>query len=339
MGSRLTRRQLIRGAITLAALGPLAAACAPAPQPPSPPAPAFPVTVTDDDGQTVTIEREPQRLITLAPSNTEIVYALGIGDRLVAVSDYSDYPPEAAAKPKVGYIRVDIERVIAYNPDLILATGAHRQQVTPQLRQRGLKVITLDPKNIDHVFDNILLVGRATGQTATAEKLVADLKARVRQIETKVRQAKTRPRVFFELDKSLFTVGPGSFIHDMIVRAGGENIAGDADRPYPQLSLEVLLQRDPEVIIITDIGPYGGETPESVRARPGWQTISAVKNNRIVPINPDLVNRPGPRIVDGFEAIARALHPELFSFRLPTPIDRPAGTYARLTQQLSEVFN
>jgi len=295
----------------------LLAACAPpagapVPQPTAVPAPAFPVTVTDDDGQTITIDKEPQRLITLAPSNTEIVYALGIGDRLVAVSDYSDYPPEAASKPKVGYIRVDIERVIGYNPDLILATGAHRQQVTPQLRQRGLKVITLDPKNIEGVFDNILLVGRATGQTTAAEKLVADLKARVAQIESKVRQTGTRPRVFFELDKSLFTVGPGSFIHDLIVRAGGENIAGDADRPYPQLSLEVLLQRDPEVIIITDIGQYGGETPESVRARPGWQAVSAVRNNRVVPINPDLVNRPGPRVVDGFEAIARALHPEAF---------------------------
>jgi iron complex transport system substrate-binding protein len=295
----------------------LLAACAPpagapVPQPTAVPAPAFPVTVTDDDGQTITIDKEPQRLITLAPSNTEIVYALGIGDRLVAVSDYSDYPPEAASKPKVGYIRVDIERVIGYNPDLILATGAHRQQVTPQLRQRGLKVITLDPKNIEGVFDNILLVGRATGQTTAAEKLVADLKARVAQIESKVRQTGTRPRVFFELDKSLFTVGPGSFIHDLIVRAGGENIAGDADRPYPQLSLEVLLQRDPEVIIITDIGQYGGETPESVRARPGWQSVSAVRNNRVVPINPDLVNRPGPRVVDGFEAIARALHPEAF---------------------------
>lgn len=295
----------------------LLAACAPpagapVPQPTAVPAPAFPVTVTDDDGQTITIDKEPQRLITLAPSNTEIVYALGIGDRLVAVSDYSDYPPEAASKPKVGYIRVDIERVIGYNPDLILATGAHRQQVTPQLRQRGLKVITLDPKNIEGVFDNILLVGRATGQTTAAEKLVADLKARVAQIESKVRQTGTRPRVFFELDKSLFTVGPGSFIHDLIVRAGGENIAGDADRPYPQLSLEVLLQRDPEVIIITDIGQYGGETPESVRARPGWQSVSAVRNNRVVPINPNLVNRPGPRVVDGFEAIARALHPEAF---------------------------
>ncbi len=295
----------------------LFAACAPpagapAPQPTAAPAPAFPVTVTDDDGQTITIDQEPQRLISLAPSNTEIVYALGIGDRLVAVSDYSDYPPEAATKPKVGYIRVDIERVIDYNPDLILATGAQRQQVTPQLRQRGLKVITLDPKNIEHVFDNIVLVGRATGQTAAAEKLVAELKARVQQTESRVRQARTRPRVFFELDKKLFTVGPGSFIHDLIVRAGGENIAGDADRPYPQLSLEVLLQRDPEVIIITDIGQYGGETPESVRARPGWDSISAVKNNRIVPINPDLVNRPGPRIVDGFEAIARAIHPEAF---------------------------
>ena len=230
----------------------------------------------------------------------------------MAVSDYSDYPPEAATRPKVGYIRVDIERVIGYNPDLVLATGAQRQQVTPQLRQRGLKVITLDPKNLENVFDNILLVGRATGQTAAAEKLVADLKARVEQIESRVRQTGTRPRVFFELDKSLFTVGPGSFIHDLIVRAGGENIAGDADRPYPQLSLEVLLQRDPEVIIITDIGQYGGETPESVRARPGWQSVSAVRNNRVVPINPDLVNRPGPRIVDGFEAIARALHPEAF---------------------------
>ena len=276
------------------------------------PAASFPATVVDADGQSVTLSREPQRIVSLAPSNTEILFALGLGDRVVAVSDYSDYPPEAASKPKVGYTRVDIEKVLSLNPDLVLATRANRETATPQLRERGVTVVTVEPKNLDEVVESVRMVGRITGRVEAAERLADEMRARIERVTATVARAERRPRVYYELDSKLYTAGPGSFVHDLIQRAGGENIAASAASQYPQLSQEVILQSDPEVIILADVGQYGGESPESVAARPGWQTVSAVKSGRIVPINPDLTTRAGPRLVDGLEQIARALHPELF---------------------------
>jgi iron complex transport system substrate-binding protein len=250
----------------------------------------------------------PQRIASIAPSNTEIAFALGLGPRVVAVDQYSNYPPEATQKAQVGsYIEPDLEALVAADPDLVLATGAHVKTLLPAPEARKLPVLVLEPKDLEGVFGSLLLVGRATGQTRQADELVGQLRQRVATLTSALAGA-PKSRVFFELGPELYTAGPGAFVSDLIDRAGGENIAADADTPWPQLSQEVVIQRDPAVIILVD--EVAGVTPESVRARPGWDQVSAVKEGRIVTLDPDLTNRPGPRAVDGLEAIARALHPD-----------------------------
>ncbi|MDP9357160.1 MAG: ABC transporter substrate-binding protein [Chloroflexota bacterium] len=271
---------------------------------------AFPVTITDDVGRQVVLQEAPQRIVSIAPSNTEILFALGLGEKVVAVDQYSDYPPEAEQKPQLGsYVKPDLEQIVAAAPDLVLATGVHEETVVPQLEALRLTVAVIDPEDLDDVFDGIGLVGRITGQDARATGLVCELLDRVDAVAERINGA-PRPRVFFELSPELHTAGPDSFIDDLISRAGGENIAAGATEEWPQLSAEVLLEQDPEVILLAD--EAAGVSPDQVRTRPGWQQVTAVEQDRIVAIDPDLTNRPGPRVVDGLEAIARALHPERF---------------------------
>lgn len=270
---------------------------------------AFPINFSDDAGRPVSIARRPERIISLAPSSTEILFALGLGDRVVAVDQYSDYPAAARQKARVrGYSRPDLEQIVALSPDLVLVNPIHVRTVVPELERLKLTVVVLNPNNLDGVFDRILLVGKITGEEAQARRLVGELQERAKAITLRVVDA-PRLRVFFELSPALHTAGPGSFIHDLIERAGGLNIAGDATTQWPQLSPETLFLKDPEVIILAYVG---SETPEGVRARPGWHQITAVKTGRIVVIDPDLTSRAGPRVVEGLEAIARALHPDRF---------------------------
>lgn len=296
-------------------------ACAPTPTPvpptatPVPPTPtpaAFPLTLTDDAGRTVTLKAAPQRVISLAPSNTETVYALGKGALLVGVTEYCDYPADAKSKPKIGgFTKIDLEKVVGLTPDLVLATNIHTKSIVPELEKRGLTVFVIEPQNVDEVLSKLVTFGKLLGATNEATQLTAQLKSRMDAVTSKVTTAKTKPRVFYEIDKTLFTAGPGSFIDDLLVKAGGVNIAADAKGAYPQLTVEAVIAKDPEVILLGDM--LFGESPESVKARPGWATITAVKNNRIIPIpDENLITRPGPRIIDGLEIVARALHPDLF---------------------------
>lgn len=269
-------------------------------------------TVTDDVGRNVIIKGVPQRIVSLAPSNTEVLYALGLGARVVGVTEFCNYPPEAKEKPKIGgFSKIDLERVVGLNPDLVLATNIHAKSVVPELEKRGITVVVVEPKNVNDVLAKITFIGKLTGASESAAKLTAQMQARIDAVTSKVATVKTKPRVFYEIDKSLYTPGPGSFIDDMIVKAGGINIAADAKGSYVRLTPEAIIAKDPEVILLGDM--LFGESPDSVRARPGWANISAVKNGRIVPIpNEDVISRPGPRIVEGLELIARALYPELF---------------------------
>lgn len=282
------------------------------PVPPTPTPAAFPFTLTDDAGRTVTLKAAPQRIVSLAPSNTEVLYALGLGARVVGVTEFCNYPPEAKEKPKVGgFSKIDLERVVGLNPDLVLATNIHAKSIVPELEKRGITVVVVEPKNINDVLAKITFIGKLTGASDSAAKLTAQMQARIDAVTSKVATVKTKLRVFYEIDKSLYTPGPGSFIDDMITKAGGINIAADAKGSYVQLTPEAIIAKDPEVILLGDM--LFGESPESVKARPGWANISAVKNGRIVPIpNEDVISRPGPRIVEGLELIARALYPDLF---------------------------
>ena len=287
---------------------PIAVTCAATPLAAEPT--AFPLTITDDAGRQVTIERSPTRIVSIAPSNTEMLFALGLDERIAGVDSYSTYPAEARQKPQVGtYLEPDLERVVAAEPDLILATEAHLGTVLPELDALGLPTVVIEPMNLDEVFSGMLLLGTITGVSPRAQQVVCELQARVDAVTEAVAGA-PHPRVFFELSPDLYTAGPGSYVDDLISRAGGENVAASAAELWPQLSAEAVVTADPEVILLADHA--AGVTAAQVAARPGWQEVSAVQQGRIVSLDADLVARPGPRVVDGLEAIAAALHPDLF---------------------------
>jgi iron complex transport system substrate-binding protein len=276
----------------------------------------FPLTLTDDAGRDVTMEAEPQRIVSLAPSNTEIACALDACARLVGVTDFDDYPPEATDVEKVVvFAQVDVEKVVAAEPDLVLAAG---NEFTPtavidQLSELGLTVVVLYPQSLDEVYQNVELVGEVLDQQVAASELVEDMRARVEAVEDAVAGAE-QPRTFYEVsifEGTIYTAGEGSFIASLIDAAGGDPITGDP--LSTAITLEDLVAADPELILLGDAAYDATITPESVSARPGWGQMTAVQEGRIQPMLEDvLVTRPGPRIVDGLEALARAIHPDRF---------------------------
>ena len=292
----------------------LIAGCGPATPTPTPQPSA--VIVTDNEGRAVEIAEAPERIVSLAPSNTEIIFALGLGDKVVGVTDFCDYPEEAKAIEKVGGIDPNAEKILSLSPDLILAIGGSPAQVekATALESLGLTVLILNPGGPESILANVELVGQATGAEKAASDLTASLRARLEIVEEKVASTTARPRVFYELDATdpskPYTPGPGSFIDGLIGMAGGTNVAAGARMQWAQLSAEEIIVQDPEVIVLGDAN-YG-VTVESVLARPGWGVITAVKNGAVYPIDDVLVSRPGPRFVDGLEELARLIHPDLF---------------------------
>lgn len=288
----------------------------------TPAAVSYPLTLTDDAGRSITLPAAPQRIVSLAPSNTEIVCAVGACDRLTGVTDFDDYPASVTTVPKVVVnATVDIEKVVAARPDLVLAAG---NGVTPdavisQLRGLGLRVLTLSPSDLAGVKADIELVGRAVDRVASAAVVVGQMQARVAAVQAAV-TGLSRPRTFYEVSVYqgvIYTAGAGSFLASLIDRAGGDPVTGDA--ASTAITLEQLITDDPQLILLGDAS-YDAALSDpakalsAVRARSGWEVISAVRDGRVVPYLDDIVTtRPGPRIVDGLEALARAIHPEAFA--------------------------
>jgi iron complex transport system substrate-binding protein len=288
---------------------------------PSPtPAPSFPVTLTDDEGTEVTIAAEPQRIVSLTPATTEILFAIGAGDRVVGkVEDVAKFPPDAADIPIVArFDGVDVEQVVALEPDLVISAGAGLTQgdAVEQLRRAEVPVLVIYPTTIDSGLAGIRLIGQATGLGETAESLAIDMEQRIDELERLAATATQKPRVFYEIDVTggIFTPPADSIYGEMFRLAGAEPISGDASY---SISLEELVAADPEVILLGDAA-YGA-TPEAVADRPGWGGMTAVQDGRIYPIDDILVTRPGPRLVEGLEALIRAIHPELAD-QLPLPM-------------------
>lgn len=304
----------------------LLAACAPAiaptPAPASPAAVTVPtatsITVTDVAGRRVTLAAIPQRIVSLAPSTTEILFALDLGTQVVGVDDFSDFPAEAKSLPKIGGSggKYNFEQIVSLKPDLILAAEITAPEVIKKLEDLKLYVlvVTATKTTFENIFTSITLVGQATSRVDQARRVTDGMKQKLEAVKSKVATAKTKPRVYWELDATNpakpFTVGPGSFVDDIITLAGGVNVFGTVSKPYPQVGAEQVVAANPEVIILSDAA-YG-ITVESVLNRSGWQVIEAVKQKQVYPIDDNLVSRPGPRIVDGLEAAAKLIHPEVF---------------------------
>lgn len=289
------------------------AAIAPTPsQPPSAsPAAAFPVTITDFQNRAVTLPKRPERIVSIGPSITEFLFALGAGTRVVGADDFSDEPAAAKQLEKVGGIKVNLEKVVSLKPDLVLSVKFSDGTIE-RLAGAGLLVLVVDPQTIGDVARTAILLGRAVASDGQA--MARDIQKRVDDVRSKTSSTATKPRVYHEIDASdptkIFTVGPGSYIQDLIEIAGGQNIAARATSSYPQLSAEEILRSDPEIIVLA-AADYSAK-PEQVAARTGWAAISAVKNNRILTIAPDLINRPGPRVGEAAEAYARLVRPDLY---------------------------
>jgi iron complex transport system substrate-binding protein len=272
---------------------------------------AYPVTVTDFQNRSVTVPKRPERIVSIGPSITEFLYALGAGPRVVGADDFSDEPAAALQLEKVGGIKVNFEKVVSLRPDLVLSVKFSDGTIE-KLAGAGLLVLVVDPQSAGDVARTAILLGRAVG--SDGDHLARDIQKRVDDVRSKTASAATKPRVYHEIDASdptkIFTVGPGSYIHDLIEIAGGQNIAARAISAYPQLSAEEILRSDPEIIILA-AADYAAK-PDQVAARSGWSQVSAVKNKRIVTIAPNLINRPGPRVGEAAEAYAKLVHPELF---------------------------
>lgn len=277
----------------------------------------FPLTLTDDLGRTVVLEEIPQRIVSLAPSNTEILYALGLGDKLVGDTQYCDYPADALNKEKVGgYSDIDIEKVISLQPDLILAEDIHKQEIIPALERLGFTCFALVPHNLDEIMDSILTIGKLTGTTDKAQEIVSDMQQRIQYItdRTSGLSATEKPGVLYVIwHEPVMSVGSDTPINEMITQAGGISIVDPRLTGFPTLSLEEIIDADPDIIVVNVESYEGGDVAlKAVLAEPRFKPVAALVNGRVYGINASLTNRPVPRIIDGFEWLAAIIHPELF---------------------------
>jgi iron complex transport system substrate-binding protein len=296
----------------------LAATLAPAPT--ATPA-AFPVTLTDDEGTAVTIPSKPQKIVSLTPASTEILFAIGAGPRVVATTNFDDYPPEAVPLPDVAtYTSVDVEKIVGLGTDLVIAGGNNFNPPASiaKLRSLGIPVVVTYAKNVAGVVADVSLVGRAAGNTDAADALAASMGAQFDAIRA-VTSTAPHPKVFYELDATskIYTTTDASFLQEMLQLAGGDPIT-TGSTTNSEISLEKLIAANPAVIVLGDAA-YG-VTAAQVKTRPGWATIQAVQTGAIVGVNDTIVSRPGPRLVLGLLDLLRAIHPEI---ALPSGVPSP----------------
>jgi cobalamin transport system substrate-binding protein len=288
---------------------------------PSQSAPAFPITLTDDEGTNVELTEEPAKIVSLTPSTTEILFALGVGDRIVGkVEDFTLYPPEAASIPDVAkFGEVDVEKIVSLEADLVIAGGNsfNPPDKIAQLRQLKVPVLVVYAPDIDTVFTDIELTGTAVGKASEAKDLTASMRAAFDQVGAATTNL-PKPRVFYELDatREIYTAADDSFLANMIELAGGDPITTGSTTNF-EIALEKLVTADPEVILLGDAA-YG-TTADAVVARPGWSVMTAVKNGAIRPVDDVVITRPGPRLVQGLQALAVAIHPDVEIPGAPSP--------------------
>lgn len=274
----------------------------------------YPLTLKDDSGAEVTISAQPKRIVSFVPSSTETLFALGLEGKVVAVTKWDDYPKDV--QKKVEYVFEDslhpnAEQILKLNPDLIIL-GMHDTKTIEAIRSLKVPVVVYNPQNLDATYQTIKYFGQITDTQEQAKKLVSEMKTKEQAIEKKISTLKDtdRLKVWTEVDNNLFTPGSGTFLNELLTKAGGLNIASDV-KGWGQYSSEQVIAKNPQIIFVT-YGYYDKNAVQNIYARKGWQNIDAVKNKRIVELDSDMITRPGPRIIDGLESMAKALYPDLF---------------------------
>ena len=288
------------------------AACTPAAN-----AGANPIALTDGLGRPVSLAAPAKKIVSMAPSNTEILFAIGAGEQVIGRDEFSDYPAEASSLPSVGGSMgtYSIETIASLKPDLVLAAEINTPEQVKALEDVGLTVYYLsNPKDLDGLYANLKTVGQLAGRESEADALVQSLQKRIKAVEDKLAPISSIITVFYEMDGSdpakPWTAGQDSYLSQLVRLALGSNVGDSMKGDYVQMSQEALLVQNPSIILLGDAA-YG-VTPEQVAARPGWSALQAVKDNRIYAFDDNLISRPSPRLVDGLEALAKLLRPELF---------------------------
>ncbi len=279
-----------------------------------------PIILTDGLGRTVTLSAPARRIVSIAPSSTEILFVIGAGAQVIGRDQNSDYPEEAKKAADIGGSdvgdKLNTELILSMKPDLVLAASITPPEQIKALENLGITVFMLSsPTDLNGMYANLHTAAKLSGHESETETLITSLQARVTEVETKVANAQEKPLVFYEIDgtdtRAPWTSGPGTFIDKLITMAGGRNIGASLKDQWAQISLEELVRQNPDMIVLGDT-VWGGNTPALVKQRAGWETISALKNDKIFPFDDNIMSRPGPRLVDGLEALAKLLHPDLF---------------------------
>ena len=294
----------VAGALVLAGCGSDAGAGGEA----SPAASAGPITVTDGTGTTVTMDQPAARIVSLAPANTEIAYAIGAGDKMVAGTSYDDYPEEATSLPKIGdFANPNVEKIASFEPDLVLAAGGIQDKLRSKLEKLGMKVYVVDPKTYDGVMTDITNLGQLTGSTEQAQQVADTMQKAKDDVQAQVASA-AKVATFLEIySKPLMTAGSETFIDDMITLAGGTNLGATAGPGFPTFSTEVLFENDPPVYI-ADSGSMS--KPGDISKRAGFADLTAVNEGHVYVIDDNLIARPGPRLAQGLRELVKMIHPE-----------------------------
>jgi len=283
-------------------------------------APTRAVVVTDHLGRRVDVPNRPQRIVSLAPSVTETLFALGAGNRIVGVTDYCDYPPEAKTKPKVGgMINPSLERLVAMKPDLTLLVkeSGNRRETLEALDRLGIPAYVVEASRLEGISKTIRDLGRLIGEQAAGEALAGDLDRRGSAVRAAVRGQTPRRVLFLVWLQPLVTVGHETFLDDLMESAGAASVSRGQPQPYPRMSVEEILRQDPEYILVPQSADFS-PTREDLARVPGWRELSAIRNDHILYLN-EAIQRPGPRIAELLESLARSLHPEAFA---PKPKSR-----------------
>ena len=270
----------------------------------------FPREIVDDFGYKVIINKKPERIVSLSPANTEIIFAIGAGDKVVGVTEYCDFPPQVKKIDRIGgFTTPNIEAIVDKNPDLVVASYGNGEGNIKRLKELGITVLCLYPKSVGDILKDIKLVGEAIGFEKEAEDLVRDLERRINLIREKVSKIpeKKKPRVLYLVwYPELWTAGKGTFANDLIEMAGGKNIAFDV-QGWKIISKEVVIDRDPEVIFCSGMGKNSVILKNKILKDPDLKKTSALISGRVYTITSDIVERPGPRVVDGLEKMEKSL--------------------------------